>query len=112
MTDKKDIKRLEQKIDDLNKGIKLILERQNSQYTDIMLQFKREPIDQRTNKELYSEALKAVLKSQKASTSFLQRKLKIGYVKAVQLIDLLEEKGIIGPGLGAKPREVLLKEEK
>ena len=44
----------------------------------------------------------------KASTSFLQRRLRIGYARAARLIDLLEEGGIVGPANGAKPREILI----
>ena len=55
---------------------------------------------------LYEEAKKVVLKAKKASASLLQRKLRIGYARAARLIDMLEERGIIGPGEGAKPREV------
>jgi DNA segregation ATPase FtsK/SpoIIIE, S-DNA-T family len=55
---------------------------------------------------LYEEAKRQVLESRKASASFLQRRLKIGYARAARLIDILEEKGIVGPGEGAKPREV------
>ncbi|MDB5253940.1 MAG: ftsK [Parcubacteria group bacterium] len=57
--------------------------------------------------ELYEEAKEVVLGAGKASTSFLQRKLRIGYARAARLIDLLEEKGVVGPGSGAKPREVM-----
>lgn len=57
--------------------------------------------------ELYSEAKRAVLEAGKASTSYLQRKLGIGYARAARLIDTLEERGVIGPGDGAKPREVI-----
>lgn len=59
--------------------------------------------------ELYSEAYKVVVESQKASASFLQRRLRVGYARAARLLDLLENKGVIGPGDGAKPRDVLMK---
>src|SRR4029077_8931442 len=57
--------------------------------------------------ELYGEAKKTVLEAGKASTSYLQRKLGIGYARAARLIDMLEERGVIGPGSGAKAREVM-----
>jgi S-DNA-T family DNA segregation ATPase FtsK/SpoIIIE len=56
--------------------------------------------------ELYEEARELVIKTKKASTSYLQRKLKIGYSRAARLIDILEENGVIGPQNGSKPREV------
>ncbi|MDP3762831.1 MAG: DNA translocase FtsK, partial [bacterium] len=49
--------------------------------------------------------------AQKASASYLQRRLRVGYARAARLLDMLEERGIIGPGEGAKPREVLIKRE-
>lgn len=55
---------------------------------------------------LFDEVKKIVLETQKASASFLQRRLRIGYSRAARLIDMLEEKGIVGPADGAKPREV------
>ncbi len=60
--------------------------------------------------ELYEEAKEIVITSKKASTSLLQRKLKIGYSKAARLIDLLEEQGVVGPAIGNKPREILEEE--
>ena len=57
---------------------------------------------------LYEEAKKVVIESKKASASLLQRRLRIGYARAARLIDILEDKGIVGPGEGAKPREVYL----
>jgi S-DNA-T family DNA segregation ATPase FtsK/SpoIIIE len=59
--------------------------------------------------ELYEEARACVIEAGKASTSYLQRKLKLGYARAARLMDKLEERGVIGPGDGAKPREVLEK---
>lgn len=58
------------------------------------------------NDELYEEARETVMKAGKASASYLQRKLKIGYARAARLLDMLEERGVIGPGEGAKIREV------
>lgn len=56
---------------------------------------------------LYDQALTIVVSSKSASTTFLQRKLKIGYARAASLMDELEENGIIGPQDGAKPRRVI-----
>ncbi len=61
----------------------------------------------REDDELYEEARQIVIENNKASTSFLQRKLGIGYARAARLIDMLEERGVVGAGNGAKPREVL-----
>ena len=55
---------------------------------------------------LFDEVKKIVIETKKASASFLQRRLRIGYSRAARLIDMLEEKGIVGPADGAKPREV------
>ncbi|MDP4000071.1 MAG: DNA translocase FtsK 4TM domain-containing protein [bacterium] len=60
---------------------------------------------------LYEEAKGEVIRAKKASTSYLQRRLRVGYGRAARLIDALEENGIIGPGEGAKPREVLVDPE-
>ena len=57
--------------------------------------------------DLYEAAREEVLRAGKASTSYLQRKLSVGYARAARLIDLLEERGVIGVGHGAKPREVI-----
>lgn len=57
--------------------------------------------------ELYGEAKQTVIEAGKASTSYLQRKLGIGYARAAKLIDMLEERGIVGPQDGAKPRDVV-----
>lgn len=56
---------------------------------------------------LYSQAMDVVLGTGNASTTFLQRKLKIGYARAASLIDMLEQKGIVGPAEGSKPRRIL-----
>jgi S-DNA-T family DNA segregation ATPase FtsK/SpoIIIE len=57
---------------------------------------------------LYEEAKKTVIQAGKASSSLLQRRLRVGYSRAARLIDMLEEQNIIGPADGAKPREVFV----
>jgi len=53
------------------------------------------------------EAVRLVAQHNTVSASFLQRKMEIGYARAARLLDLMEEKGIVGPAEGAKPRKVL-----
>ena len=60
---------------------------------------------------LYKDIVEFVVKTGKASASLLQRKYKLGYNRAARIIDLLEERGIVGPQNGSKPREVLVKLE-
>lgn len=59
--------------------------------------------------ELFEEALKVVCQYDRASASLLQRRLSIGYARAARILDQLEEEGIVGPGEGAKPRDVLVR---
>lgn len=61
--------------------------------------------------EKFEDAVKIIVESGQASTSFLQRKLSLGYARAARLMDDLEARGIIGPAQGAKPREVLISKE-
>jgi S-DNA-T family DNA segregation ATPase FtsK/SpoIIIE len=61
--------------------------------------------------ELYDEAVKIVVEMGKASTSVLQRRLRIGYGRAASLLDAMERDGIIGPPDGTKPRAVLVNRE-
>ena len=103
----KEIKKLQDKIDELANKIDKISEKQNSQFTDMIFQLK-ETRDEISNAKdnskllvdgdeegiedsLYEEAKKAVLVSGKASTSWLQRKLGIGYSRSAKLIDTLEQ---------------------
>ncbi len=58
---------------------------------------------------LYDEIVEYVITSGKASAYLLQRRFKLGYNRCARIIDLLEERGIIGPQNGSKPREVLVK---
>jgi S-DNA-T family DNA segregation ATPase FtsK/SpoIIIE len=58
--------------------------------------------------DMYKDAVRVVIDSGKASTSLLQRRLRIGYARAARIIENMEEQGIIGPADGARPREVLI----
>ena len=60
---------------------------------------------------LYDEARKIVIESKKASASFLQRRLRIGYVRSARLLDILERRGVVGPADGAKPRDIYVQDD-
>ncbi len=64
-------------------------------------------LDDVDDDELYEDAKEAVLEAGKASTSYIQRKLRVGYSRAARLMDMLEEKGVIGPANGVEPRKVV-----
>lgn len=61
--------------------------------------------------ELYEEARELVITAGKASTSLLQRRLRLGYARAARLIDVLEQHGVVGPADGAKPRDILVSKD-
>lgn len=61
--------------------------------------------------DLYEDAKEAVIEAGKASTSYIQRKLRVGYSRAARLMDMLEERGVIGPAFGAEPRKVIQKDD-
>jgi S-DNA-T family DNA segregation ATPase FtsK/SpoIIIE len=67
--------------------------------------------DDEVDDELYQEAVRVVCEMGRASTSTLQRRLRIGYGRAARLIDIMEKDGIVGPAEGTKPREVLKKKD-
>lgn len=61
--------------------------------------------------DMFEEAKRTVMEAGKGSTSYLQRKLRVGYARAARLMDMLEERGIVGPADGSKPREVIIPQE-
>ena len=64
------------------------------------------------NDPLLDEAIKTVIETQQASTSFIQRRFKVGYARAGRIIDQMEERGVISGYQGSKPREVLISKER
>ncbi|MFY7842916.1 MAG: DNA translocase FtsK 4TM domain-containing protein [Rhabdochlamydiaceae bacterium] len=101
--------------DEINKIVSFICDQAPPNYLISSFdQMKKEEIDPSVSTQeegsrdsLYSQALSIVLDTKTASTTFLQRKLKIGYARAASLMDELEQNGIIGPQEGSKPRKVL-----
>ena len=67
--------------------------------------------EEEVDDDLYQEAVRVVCEAGRASTSTLQRRLRIGYGRAARLIDIMEKDGIVGPAEGTKPREVLKKKD-
>lgn len=94
---------------DVENVVKFIKDEQPADYDEKMvvsdeeIQHEEEITDQ---DELFPEALKFVVDQQKASTSLIQRRFRIGYNRAARIIDDLEQRGYIGPANGSKPREV------
>ncbi len=64
-----------------------------------------------SDEDLYEDAKEAVIEAGKASTSYLQRTLRIGYSRSARLMDMLEERGVIGPAFGSEPRKVIKKDD-
>ena len=106
--------------DEIKRIIDYTISQQEAQYDDSMMNLENttpdksaSQIEDMNQKEeyddpLYNDIVEFVISTQKASASLLQRKFKLGYNRAARIIDLLEERGIIGPQNGSKPREVLV----
>ena len=106
--------------DEIKKIIDYTVEQQKAQYDEAMMNLEAvdhnvsnvsgQEFGEAANDEdpLYNQIVEFVIENQKASASLLQRRFKLGYNRAARLIDMLEERGIIGPPNGSKPREVLV----
>ena len=109
--------------DEIKKIIDFTVEQQKAQYDDSLMNL--DAVDTSSNSSgladmsgttdeddpLYNDIVQFVIDTQKASASLIQRKFKLGYNRAARIVDLLEERGIIGPQNGSKPREVLVQLE-
>jgi len=67
--------------------------------------------DSSNDDDLLPEAIEAVIKAEQASVSMIQRRFRVGYNRAARMIDMMEDRGIIGPADGSRPRQVLMNEE-
>ena len=101
--------------DDVSKIVDYCISQQKATYDESFMNLDKREEKQAIDKDdvdnddpIYNEVVEFVITTGKASASLLQRKFKLGYNRAARLIDLLEERGIIGPQNGSKPREVLV----
>lgn len=100
--------------DEIKKVIKFIKENNAEEYDNFSIEMNSgngatldfNSMDNDKDDDLYPEAVEVVRAAGKASASLLQRRLKVGYARAARLLDIMEAKGVVGPGDGAKPREV------
>ena len=109
--------------DEIKKLIDFTVEQQKAQYEDSLMNLDSHEVSEsdsgavsagssgEEDDPLYNEIVEFVISTQKASASLIQRKFKLGYNRAARIVDLLEERGIIGPQNGSKPREVLVRLE-
>ncbi len=106
--------------DEIKKIIDYTVEQQKAEYDQSFMNLSSPTSDKSASQKedmtqeeeyddpLYNEIVEFVIETQKASVSLLQRRFKLGYNRAARIVDLLEERGIIGPQNGSKPREVLI----
>lgn len=103
--------------EEVQKVVDYTVKQQKAKYDETFTNITDKPVGASTYDEkddqyddpLYNEIVDFVIKSGKTSASLLQRKYRLGYNRAARMIDLLEERGIVGPPNGSKPREVLVK---
>ncbi|MBC6144913.1 DNA translocase FtsK [Listeria welshimeri] len=86
--------------------VNYVISQQKAQYVEEMIPDDIPEVDGEITDELYHEAVELVVEMQTASVSMLQRKFRIGYNRAARLIDEMEQRGVVGPHEGSKPRRV------
>lgn len=98
--------------EEVEQTVNFVIAQQKAQYQEEMIP--TEVMESKTEVEddLYEDAVQLVVDMQTASVSMLQRRFRIGYTRAARLIDAMEERGVVGPYEGSKPRDVLLSKEK
>ncbi|MBA1435162.1 DNA translocase FtsK, partial [Bombilactobacillus bombi] len=98
--------------EDVERVVKFVSEQQSVHYDEKMIPAdpnSKEAQNDEPDDEYWQPAIDLVAHEQKASVSMLQRRFQIGYNRAARLVDYMEERGIVGPARGAKPRKVLIK---
>jgi len=97
--------------EEVEKVVNYVISQQKAQYQEEMIPNEDSEDHGDVDDELYNEAVQLVVDMQSASVSMLQRRFRIGYSRAARLIDAMEERGVVGPYEGSKPRQVLISKE-
>src|SRR5699024_12055191 len=84
------------------------ISQQKVQYQEEMIPEETNEVTSEVDDDLYEDAVRMITEMQSASVSMLQRRFRIGYTRAARLIDAMEDRGIVGPYEGSKPRTVLV----
>jgi S-DNA-T family DNA segregation ATPase FtsK/SpoIIIE len=94
---------------EVEKIVDFCIEQQKAQYQEDMIptEVDEASVDEETD-EIYDEAVQLVSEMQTASVSMLQRRFRVGYSRAARIIDQMEQRGVVGPYEGSKPRTVLV----
>ncbi|AQU79794.1 cell division protein FtsK [Planococcus faecalis] len=94
---------------EVEKIVDFVIEQQKAQYQEDMIpsEIDETKIDEETD-EIYDDAVQLVTEMQTASVSMLQRRFRVGYSRAARIIDQMEQRGVVGPYEGSKPRTVLV----
>lgn len=87
------------------------IEIKTGKQNEIINEIEKPPVQEENVDEFLEQALEMVVSDGQASASYIQRKFKVGYARAARIIDQLEERGIVGPHEGSKPRKVLITKE-
>ncbi|PLR69806.1 MULTISPECIES: DNA translocase FtsK [Bacillaceae] len=91
--------------------VSYVISQQRAQYQEEMIPTETAEVKEEISDDLYDDAVQLVLEMQTASVSMLQRRFRVGYTRAARLIDAMEDRGVVGPYEGSKPREVLLSKD-
>src|SRR5699024_11082883 len=97
--------------EEVKRAVEHCISQQKACYQEDMIPEETSEVATEVDDELYDDAVQLVIEMQSASVSMLQRRFRIGYTRAARLIDAMEDRGIVGPYEGSKPRTVLVSQQ-
>lgn len=97
--------------EEVEEVVDFVIAQQKAQYQEDMIPTDTASPSMEVNDDLFDDAVQLIVEMQTASVSMLQRRFRIGYTRAARLIDAMEDRGVVGPYEGSKPREVLMTKE-